>query len=62
MQPIKTFIVILSRQIRVRVQAESEYDAMRAALHADSEGDHLVQWVDAAVAGATAVEQKEEQG
>jgi hypothetical protein len=44
---MKTCIVILSKQIRLRVRAESEHDAVAKVLQREDEGEHLVQWVDA---------------
>ena len=43
---MKTFVVALSKVIRVRVTAENSSEAMRAALSADDRGEHLMQWVD----------------
>ena len=46
MSNMKTFVVALSKVIRVRVIAETSSEAMRAALGADDRGEHLMQWVD----------------
>ena len=59
---MKTCIVILSKQIRLRVRAESEHDAVAKVLHREGEGEHLVQWVDAlAMVELTGVEEEEEE-
>jgi hypothetical protein len=59
---MKTCIVILSKQIRLRVRAESEHDAVAKVLQREDEGEHLVQWVDAlAMVGLTGVEEEEEE-
>jgi len=48
---MKTFVVALSKVIRVRVTAGTSSEALRAALGADDRGEHLLQWVDMAALG-----------
>lgn len=48
---MKTFVVALSKVIRVRVTAGTSSEALRAALGADDKGEHLVQWVDMSALG-----------